>query len=322
MRRSILDVYRKTLDIGATGLSIDFCRYPEGIDTAETANVFFRELRGLADEYGQRRGRRIPILVRFPARGRATVRAVRLRHLGARGARGLPLPERASRADFTTSTLRLTSKRPEARPVPCCRRSTRCFVGASQTRALSLARTAALRARESRASTSTRAMAWSSAAPFNGDACGNCAAPNRCGASGKRTARLRPARSKGIYTSHASQLPGYHSWERLHVWLEGIPLGELELYLDDRLINSFGGPPYLLGNQDRSGDTALPKGEHSLRVRAATVRGGWSGPSRSSARDESRGRTKESPPSEGGSSSRDAAPSHPTICTAHSDAAS
>ena len=45
-------------------------------------------------------------------------------------------------------------------------------------------------------------------------------------------------------------------------------MGEVELYLDDRLVNHFEGPPYLLGSQDRSGDTAIPKGEHMLRVRA------------------------------------------------------
>ena len=45
-------------------------------------------------------------------------------------------------------------------------------------------------------------------------------------------------------------------------------MGAVELYLDDQLIQRFDGPPYLLGNQDFSGDTAIPKGEHTLRIRA------------------------------------------------------
>jgi len=266
VRRFILDVYRETLDIGATGLSIDFCRYPEGIDAAETANLFFRELRGLADEYGRRQGERIPILVRFPAEG------VRL----------------SERFDYTTwvrerlvdylcpSSIQGRFHYFDVAPYVKATADTPCTL-LPQIDALSWGPPKPglflWRARQ------LYDQGVKGVYIYQGDAMvlgspveRRCMRQLRSTESVRRfwedDARSRPARSKGIYISQASQLPGYHGWERLHVWLEGIPMGEVELYLDDRLINRLEGPPYLLGSQDHSGDTALPKGEHVLRVRA------------------------------------------------------
>ena len=69
VRDYILSLFREALEIGAPGISIDFCRYPEGIDSAETCTAFLRELRSLADEFADARRTGVPILVRFPARG-------------------------------------------------------------------------------------------------------------------------------------------------------------------------------------------------------------------------------------------------------------
>jgi len=266
VRRFILDVYREALDIGATGLSIDFCRYPEGIDTAATATGFFRDLRALADEYGSRQGKRIPILVRFPAEG---VRLAERFDYAAWVREGL--------VDYLCpSNIQGRFHYFDIAP----------YVKATEGSACTLL-------------PQIDALSWGLPKPgpflwrvhqlydqgvkglyvYQGDAMVlGSPGHRRCLRQARSTAavrsfweedaRLRPARSKGIYISPASQLPGYHSWERLHVWLEGIPMGEVELYLDDRLVNHFDGPPYLLGSQDRSGDTAIPKGEHTLRVRA------------------------------------------------------
>ncbi|MDQ1257377.1 MAG: hypothetical protein QG656_1981, partial [Candidatus Hydrogenedentes bacterium] len=65
----VLSLYREALEIGAPGISIDYCRYPETIDTAETANAFMRELRALANEFAAQRGVPVPILTRFPGNG-------------------------------------------------------------------------------------------------------------------------------------------------------------------------------------------------------------------------------------------------------------
>lgn len=266
VRRFILDVYRETLEIGAPGLSIDFCRYPEGIDAAATCTGFFRELRALADEYAVRRGQRIPILVRFPAHG---VRLAELFDYPAWVREGLVdylcpssiqgrfhyfdvTPYLETTAGTACQLLPQIDALPWGLPKPglflwrlqqlyaqgvkgiYVYQGDEMVIGSpGQRRCLRLARSAAAVARF-----------WA------------------------EDARLRPTRSKGIFISQPIHHPGYHSWERLHVWLEGMPMGEVELSLDGRLINRFAGPPYLLGSQDRSGDTALPAGEHTLRVRA------------------------------------------------------
>lgn len=61
----MLSIYREVLDLGAPSISLDFCRYPHGIDRAEDVTVFLRKLRALADGYPEKRS----ILVRFPATG-------------------------------------------------------------------------------------------------------------------------------------------------------------------------------------------------------------------------------------------------------------
>ncbi len=64
VRKYALDLYREMLQLGADSLSLDFCRYPETIDKAETATLFLRELRALTKEHGNAR-----IIVRFPGTG-------------------------------------------------------------------------------------------------------------------------------------------------------------------------------------------------------------------------------------------------------------
>jgi hypothetical protein len=63
VREYALSLYREALEIGAKGISLDFCRYPETIDKAETCNIFMKDLRALAEEFGKQRGEHIPILV-------------------------------------------------------------------------------------------------------------------------------------------------------------------------------------------------------------------------------------------------------------------
>lgn len=58
------------------------------------------------------------------------------------------------------------------------------------------------------------------------------------------------------------------------MWLEGIEMGEVELYLDGKLVNRYDGPPYLLGAEDRASDNVIPaKTEMELLVRAKDGRG-------------------------------------------------
>ena len=82
--------------------------------------------------------------------------------------------------------------------------------------------------------------------------------------------RLRPARSKGIYLSRPRRPSrGWRGRERVRVWLEGIPMGELEMHLDGKRINHYDAPPYVLGNEEHETNDVIPKGaEMELRVRA------------------------------------------------------
>lgn len=266
VRRFILDLYRETLEIGARGLSIDFCRYPEGIDTAETCTGFFRDLRALADEYGRRHGQRIPILVRFPLHGERLserfdygtwVREGLVDYLCPSSIQG-----RFHHFDIAPY-LEATAKTPcrllpqidalewgLPKPGPFLWRVQQLYdQGATglyvyQGDGMALGNPVQRRCLRALRSAQAVRRFW------------------------EEDARLRPACSKGIHISHAIQHPGYHSWERLHVWLEGLPMGEVELLVDERLVNRFAGPPYLLGSQDLTGDSVLPAGEHTLKVRA------------------------------------------------------
>jgi len=69
VRQYMLALFEEALEIGADHLSIDWCRYPNSVCSADTVTRFFRELRALADRWGERRGSRAEIITRFPARG-------------------------------------------------------------------------------------------------------------------------------------------------------------------------------------------------------------------------------------------------------------
>jgi len=78
----------------------------------------------------------------------------------------------------------------------------------------------------------------------------------------------RPRCSKGIYITPPNRYDGYHAWERLRVWTEGIEMGAIEMHLDGQLVSQFEGPPYLLGTEDYESDGLISTGEHELRIRA------------------------------------------------------
>lgn len=67
-RKYFLEFYREVLERGAQNISVDFCRYPHGVEKAADATEFLRELRALANEFS-RNGQKVKILVRFPVPG-------------------------------------------------------------------------------------------------------------------------------------------------------------------------------------------------------------------------------------------------------------
>lgn len=266
VREYILGLWREVLEIGAPGLSLDFCRYPEGIDNAETCTAFLRSLRQLADEFEPARGAHIPILVRFPARGvrrwemfdyKTWVKEglvdylcpsnIQGRHLhfdvreyyeATRGTRCRLLPV----VDGLGWSLDF--------PAPFLWRVQRLYdagvdgIYVYQADGRILSKPMYRRTLRLLGSSEAVARWW------------------------RRENALAPERTKGIYLSRYSEHPGWHGWERLRIWTEGIERGPLEVYLDGNLVTRSEGPPYLLGTEDYTSDTVIPPGEHELRVRA------------------------------------------------------
>ncbi|GMV94551.1 MAG: hypothetical protein AMXMBFR82_43290 [Candidatus Hydrogenedentota bacterium] len=266
VRAYALGLYREALEIGAKALSIDFCRYPETIDAVETCNTFLKDLRALADEFSPVEGKRIPILVRFPGTG---VRRAELFDYATWA--------REAWVDYLCpSNIQGRHMNIDIWPY---------FQAVKGTRTTLLP--------------ATDGLSWG--LPFPGPYLNRVAQLYEQGAPGvyvyqadarvlgrpedQRTMRLlassdavegwiereeamRPNRSKGIYITTPHQIEGYNKWERIRIWTEGVPMGELEVYIDDTLVNRVDGPPYLVGTEDNQSDSVIPSGEHVLRIRA------------------------------------------------------
>ncbi len=266
VRAYILSLYREVLEIGAPGISIDFCRYPEGVDQAETLNGFLRELRQLADEVGRNRGQKVPILIRFPAKGvrlwerfdyATWVREGLADYLCPSNIQG-----RHHHFDIAPYVEAVRGSQCKLLPVvdglhwgpempgPFLWRVQQLYkagvdgIYVYQADARILGRMEDRRVMRLLGSSSAVARWW------------------------EREDALRPQYSKGIYITPYGEEPGYHGWQRLRVWTDGIEMGPMEFYLDDKLVHRCEGPPYLLGTEEYESDSIIPTGPHTLRIRA------------------------------------------------------
>lgn len=267
VRQYALGLYREALELGAPGISIDYCRYPETIDLPETGNAFMRELRQMADEVAKARGSHVPILVRFPATGVRLYGNFDYATWAKEGLVDYLCPSNLQGVHhhfdikpYQDAVLGTTTKLmpvidglswgPDM-PGPFLWRVKQLYdlgvpgIYVYQADGRVLGSTNELRNMRVLASSSAVNAWW------------------------EEDVKLRPQRSKGIYISRAEHPSGtYHGYERLRVWLEGVPFGEVEFYLDDQLVTKSAGPPYLLGTEDHATDNVIPAGEHRLRVRA------------------------------------------------------
>lgn len=283
VRGYALTLYREALDIGAPGISIDFCRYPETVDSVETGNTFMQAMSALAKEYARRRGNAVPVLVRFPGTGvrraeffdyRTWAREGWVDYLCPSNIQGWPLYiDMAPYLDAVQHTACKLLPEIDAlgwglpMPGPFLWWVNHLYeLGAPglyiyQADGRVLGAPGERRCMRLLASSEGVRRWW------------------------EDDARLRPARSKGIYFSAPEGPDGsYHGYERVRVWLEGIPLGPVEMYLDEQLVTRAEGPPYTLGKEEETANGVIPKGEHRLRIRARdgegwleqtfTVRGG------------------------------------------------
>lgn len=266
VRAYALSLYREALEIGAKAVSIDFCRYPETIDSVETCNTFLKDLRALADEFSPVDGKPVTILVRFPGTG----------------------VRRSEFFDFATwaregwvdylcpSNIQGRHMNIDMAPYFQAVKGTRCTL-LPATDGLSwglpfpgpfLARVAQLYDQGAPGVYVYQADARVLGRPEDRRAMRLLASSEAVRGRWYRENALRPNRSKGIYITTPHQIEGYNIWERIRIWTEGVPMGVLEVYLDGALVNRVDGPPYLVGTEDYDSDTVIPSGDHELRIRA------------------------------------------------------
>lgn len=266
VRAYVLAMYREALEIGAPGLSLDFCRYPETVDSVETGNAIMRELRGLANEFADARGGRVPILVRFPGTGVRRAEFFDYATWAREGWVDYLCPSniqgRHHHIDMTPYLAAVQGTKCMLLPCidglewgvptpgPFLWRVQQLYdlgvpgVYVYQADGRILGRPGDRRCMRMLASSAAVRQFWA------------------------EDAALRPQRSKGIYLSRpADPGPAYHGWERIRIWVEGVPFGPLETYIDGQLVGAMAGPPYLVGTEDYASDGVLPAGTHELTVR-------------------------------------------------------
>ena len=260
----ILALLEEALQIGAEGLSIDWCRYPHSITDRETVTDFFRKLRLLADKYGN--DSHIDILTRFPARGvldwefmdySTWVKEELIDFLCPSNIQGRHL-------NFDISEYLEAVRGTKTKLLPCVDalswglpkpglwllRILECYEAGSDGVYLYQCDSPVLSSPETRRYVSIIGSV----------------------SSLKEWRKIEDSKqseySKGIYISPPNREGKYHPWERLRLWIEGIKPEIVELLVDNQIINSYKSPPYILASEDQSDDHAIQSGEHILKVRA------------------------------------------------------
>lgn len=266
VRDYALGLFRESLEIGAKGISIDYCRYPGCIDTPETANTFMKALRALADEFSAARAEPVNILVRFPAQGVDQFEKFDFATWAREGWVDYLCPSniqgRHNHFDIAPYLAAVQGTKATLLPAmdglawgnplpgPFLWRAKQLYdAGAPGTYVYQAD------GRVFGTPTDRRTMRL----------LGSSAAINQYW---EEDARLRPTRSKGIYATTNMQIEGWWGWQRLRVWTEGISLGTMEFYLDGTLVDTKPGPPYLLGTEEHDSDGIIPPGKHVLKIRA------------------------------------------------------
>lgn len=266
VRDYVLSLYREALEMGAPGVSIDFCRYPECIDKASTCTAFLRELRALTDGYSASRRRHVTILVRFPANGVRKSECFDFHTWARDGLVDYLCPSniqgRHMNFDIAPYVKAVRETKCKLTPIvdgiywgpvmpgPYLWRVKQLYDAGADGVYIYQADARVLGTPEDRRT--VRIL-------------GSSKAVDRFWVS---DARQRPHQSKGIYISKPEASATYGKYERLRVWLEGVEMGPMELYLDGKLISTYAHPPYTLGSEGYGSDNVISSGEHTLRVRA------------------------------------------------------
>ncbi|NUQ64932.1 MAG: hypothetical protein HUU20_20915 [Pirellulales bacterium] len=267
VRKHILSIYREMLELGATGISIDFCRYPGGIDKPETCNQVLREIRALADEFGASRGTRVPLLVRFPAHEQSTGAMFDYPTWIREGLVDYLCPSniqaRHIHFDIGPYVKAVQGSKTKLLPVVDALWWSLDFPGPYLWRVKQLldAGVDGIYVYQCDARVLGR--------PDDRRTIRLLASTEAVNSFWKRDAELRERATKGIYLNRSETIARqFGNYERARVWLEGIPMGEVEFHLDGKFINRCSGPPYVLGTEADSADAIYTPAEKTLRIRA------------------------------------------------------
>ncbi len=262
----MLSLYREVLDAGAPGISLDFCRYPYGVDAAKDVTLFLRKLRALADEYEGRR----TVLIRFPAKGERRSEHFDFRSWAKEGLVDYLCPSNIFAtvlhfdvAPYVEAARGTASKvlpvidvmpvGPFAQPGPLLRRAAEIYrAGADgiylyQPDAYVFRRTT-----------------LPDYLPLLDD-------PAGIEACLREMEENRSVMSKKIYILPPAHpfLGGYRpSGDRIRFWLEGDIGPELEVWEGDKKLAALKGYPYVLGEEATDAPEPFETGRHELRVRA------------------------------------------------------
>jgi hypothetical protein len=299
VRQYAIGLFREALQIGATGISIDFCRYPEGVDAAETGNALLRELRAMVREYEKssregipalqgagkdsrtseerdsctsgerdsRAGGRIPILVRFPGTGVRLYERFDYRTWAREGLVDYLCPSniqgRHMNIDMTpyVEAVKGTSCRllPALDGLSWGLTLPGPFFQRVQTLYEAGVPGIYVYQADGRVLGRPEERRWMRM----------LSSSEAIRQWWERETANRSRYSKAVYVTQP-EAPGgvYHRYERLRIWTDGVDQGPLEVHVDGKLVSRFDKPPYLLGTEDYESDKLLAPGKHELKVRA------------------------------------------------------
>lgn len=268
VRRFMLALFEEALQIGAERLSLDWCRYPETLKGQEPVTDFLRQLRQLANRYGNQRGVHIDILTRFPARGVPSWQYMDYRTWVKEGLVDFLCPSniqgRHLNFDLSEYLDAVKGTRVKLLPNVSAHLWGLSMPGMFWERILKCYEEGCDGVYIYEADLPVLGVQRSAEGIRNLSLCCSLESLRRWK---KREEATQSKYSKGIYLSLPQRGGKYQQWGRLRVWVEGFKPGKCELFVDGRLINRYDSPPYILTSEERSDDASLPEGKHALKVR-------------------------------------------------------
>lgn len=266
VRQFALKAYDECLEIGAENLSVDFCRYPDAFDVPETCNIFLRELRKLADEWEQKRGSKITIMLRFPVLSYKDGYLFDFETWIREGLVDYLVPSALAERfyDFDLTPYLKAAEGSDCKVLP--------NVGYP----MNYPGLVLMRLRQMYEQGADGMYSYWGGVSSSPEVLRLMPILSRTEAINRWWEQDQAQReycSKGIYITIPYGWFKFWKQQRIRVWLEGIPFGAVEMYLDGKLISKYDGPPYTLGTEGHESDILITPGEHNLLIRARDGKG-------------------------------------------------